>query len=784
MKTRFIRFSTILKSKKKRGSAIVIVMILSVTMLMILASLLQRGTTSTRLNLANALYYEAKNAAESFAEYGCADLVKRFETKTSFPQNELKNNPIEIPSSVSTFYSGSNIDLSVTTVQGGEILNGYWLYIDPDDPRWEFDPMKGKKVFVRDINIFSKAVAKSDSMPGDHTAYVKQTLQVRDSPLFSNAIFYNMDLELHPGPVMNILGPVHSNYDAWLESCDKIYFYKTVTASGRILHGNPKIPTNIHNQTGKVYFKNDAGTFIDMRLGGSGSSDADWLDHRNADWRELSSQKWDGNVQDKDHNVPTYNAAGIKDNIPDNPYTAVSELENHAYAVIEPILTGNHPDEKSAGVRNQKMAAKAGLYFKVELDSTTVSGFRIKAYKWSRSNTSVPLNTQNPFDDLLVDGNGDPILLPIYIPNNTDVATLSGDLIGTASSDMSKIENDSEIPQPEIYSESSGYVYAGLYDHRQDLAISPVSIDIGVLRKVVDDNANATGTNLATTYWTDPSTGTVTYSPENDWNGVVYVEFPLENDSGGTVDHIVPAKKTMTVYYTEAGTLKSRTVQLALQIINGEYIPSPTFAPEPGLTIATNAPAYMVGNYNADGVATTDDSVKIEITHYKNQSGVYYDEPPSAVMSDCFTVLSNKWSSHNRKYSKQSYTSNRNASTHTEISVAILTGLKPTIPEGAVSEPAAGAQSGGAHNFPRFLENWTTELTIRTSMVALFESEVHTDAMPDNFSHYYSPPSRDWGFNENFDNGIYPPGTPNVRTFRRTTFSDISEEEYIAGTTY
>ena len=850
MKSQSPKLLKALKTNRKRGSAIALVMILSIAMLIVIASQLNRGTSSMRFNIASGLYYEAKNAAESYAEYGCADIVKRFETKTSFPKNELKNDPIATPVGATAFYTGSNIDLSKTTVKGGEILDGYWLYIDPEDPRWEFDPMKGKKVFVRDVNIFSKAVAKRERFPGEFTAYVQQTLQVRDSPLFSNAIFYNMDLELHPGPVMNIYGPVHSNQNAWLEAIDQISFHDTVSASGKILHGNPKTPSNIHNQTGRVYFRDSNDHFVDMRLGGSGTADSDWLDHRNPEWREKSSQTWDGNVQDEAHNVPVYNAAGIKDNIPDNPYTAVSELENHAYAVIEPILPWNHPDKKSLSVRNQKMAAKAGLIFKVELDSTTETGFRVRAYKWSRTNMSLPLNPQNPFDDLTVDANGDPIMIEIQIPSRDALpaGVLASDLIGAADSTMTMVDNQTDFTntqaaQPEQYDAPGGVVQRGLYDHRQEFGISPLTIDIGVLRQVVDDNANPIGLNLADTYWKEQTTGTITYNPSTDWNGVVYVEFPLENSSGGAVDKIVPGRRTMTVprirpettlvpykisdddvqddeksgfdvglgngthilykgnYYPQPGgnylylkgywhkqnVSENYTYQLALQIINGEYIPSPTFAPEPGLTIVTNAPVYLVGDYNADGVPHTDDASKIEFAHYTNQSGVAFREPPAAIMCDAFTILSNDWSpggADNRSHSQEASTGNRGANTFTEVSAAILTGLKPTIPEGSVSEPTGGAQSGGAHNFPRFLEDWNTTLTIRTSMVALFESEVHVAPMPDNHGHYYGPPTRDWGFNQNFDEGIYPPGTPNVRTFRRTAFADITEEEYLAGTTY
>ena len=133
------------RRKNQKGSAIIMVMILGTALIFILISQLDRGVSTRRLNIANTLYHEARNAAESWAEYGCADVVERFETKTSFSANELKDNPISVPTSATAFYTGSNLDLQETEVKGGQIDDGYWIYLDEDDPRWEFDPLKGKK---------------------------------------------------------------------------------------------------------------------------------------------------------------------------------------------------------------------------------------------------------------------------------------------------------------------------------------------------------------------------------------------------------------------------------------------------------------------------------------------------------------------------------------------------------------------------------------------------------------------------------------------------------------
>lgn len=791
---------------RKHGSTIALVLILGIALSTVVGALLSRGLSEKRINESHLLRQEAKNAAESVVEYGFAQLVQRFTRQTSFPLDDLKsgNNPIGIPPTFSSFmsrgYGDSHVNPSMADLQGGVIPPGTWMYINPKDPANEFDPLRGKLAFVRGIEVYGKAAAVSPSNGREVWAYTTQKLHVRDSPLFAHAMFYNMDLELHPGPTMNIYGPVHSNTDMYLQAVSKITFHEGVTSAERILHGYKKTNGGI-TQNGDVYIKDEDENSMNMYIGGSRGSQSSWLDHDNDDWRELSSQRWDGYVQDMAHGVPTLNPVGIADYVPDDRTTTANEKINYAYALIEPLLPASNPDRKSNAIREQKFAAKAGLLLRVERDTSFDTNWKdpgneldrddfeddgdyweaweqkdlelnghmyyadenewvdkyadrfvVNAYKYQRT------NPDDPKSDIVTDANGDPVLIPVDLPPG---------VIGGANENLTAVANDR---RPEHLKWEDGTFKQGMYDHRQDMYIRPLSVDIGRLREVVDDNANPSGTDLAATHWNN------TYDPQKDWNGVVYVETPTTwntwspspgstptgwdsngvfryEDSGGRPDKIVPA-------YTWN--------ELAVQTINAEKIPDPTFAVDSGLTLATNAPMYVAGNFNADGNKHADDANKPD----NNK------EPPAALIADSLTVLSEAWWK-NKKYSTQGNTRNRK-SDYTEISAAILTGLNPTAPDGSVNVYPGGENSGGAHNFPRFLEKWNDELTIRGSLVALFESEVAPKPMPNNHGHYYGPPSRDWGFNENFRNGNYPPGTPNARTFRRTDFRDLSKTEYEA----
>jgi hypothetical protein len=91
---------------------------------------------------------------------------------------------------------------------------------------------------------------------------------------------------------------------------------------------------------------------------------------------------------------------------------------------------------------------------------------------------------------------------------------------------------------------------------------------------------------------------------------------------------------------------------------------------------------------------------------------------------------------------------------------------------------SASNESGGAQNFPRFLENWgSATLAYRGSLVCLYSSEIGAQPWA---SGYYSPPTRNWGYYSQFASGVYPPGTPSSRSYRLVNFSFLSQAQYNA----
>lgn len=202
------------------------------------------------------------------------------------------------------------------------------------------------------------------------------------------------------------------------------------------------------------------------------------------------------------------------------------------------------------------------------------------------------------------------------------------------------------------------------------------------------------------------------------------------------------------------GDTDPRTVRLK----NGGVLPNS------GLTVASQNPIYIQGDYNT-GTTNNPTAVPANSTGNPNNtdspvvSG--YTRKPAAVIADAVMLLSNNWSDSNSSKSL----SNRVAS-NTTYNTAMLAGFIPSgwDPDGSGSAAAYG-YSGGANNYPRFLETWSGKTcTYYGSMVELFQSQVFTGKW--DTGNIYSPPSRRWNYDTLF-NSTPPPGSVDAITTSR-----------------
>jgi hypothetical protein len=218
-------------SSRQRGSAFITVMIFCTILLLLIASVLKYSTYERRLNNRGKLLMEARGAGEAISEYGIAQVKKILEANRTFTDSVWSASDESLFVTGGTyagavamppdsFWGGGHIvDSTGSTAEKplmhvGKILDtsaGGLYFVDPTNPDNDNDPLKGKRVFRYDLDILSRATAVDSFGGGNVTKYMQQTFSIRAVPLFANAVYYNMDLEVWPGPAMTITGSTHTN---------------------------------------------------------------------------------------------------------------------------------------------------------------------------------------------------------------------------------------------------------------------------------------------------------------------------------------------------------------------------------------------------------------------------------------------------------------------------------------------------------------------------------------------------------------------------------------------
>jgi hypothetical protein len=211
-------------------------------------------------------------------------------------------------------------------------------------------------------------------------------------------------------------------------------------------------------------------------------------------------------------------------------------------------------------------------------------------------------------------------------------------------------------------------------------------------------------------------------------NGGSTISNTIYTDKGHNID---------SIYVYNNVPLSSSTLP-AVCITNGAQLPTSS-----GFALATPDPIYVMGNFNSQTSAGNDAN--------KNSTTYTY---PAALFGDALTVLSSSW--------KDSYTSGTSLSTRTPVATTVNAAAL----EGIV--PSSGANySGGAENFLRLLEDWTSSITntYNGSIVVMFPSQYATNIWN---SGAYGIPQRQWAFDLNFTHqGGLPAMTPRVKAIIR-----------------
>ena len=195
----------------------------------------------------------------------------------------------------------------------------------------------------------------------------------------------------------------------------------------------------------------------------------------------------------------------------------------------------------------------------------------------------------------------------------------------------------------------------------------------------------------------------------------------------------------------------------ALKLINGGINAGVNNLPTSGLTVASENPVYVQGNYNA---TTASANVNPNV--------------PAAILADSVTLLSNQWTD-NESFDSPNDPTLRQATGSASYRMAVAAGktlsfVRPVV--GGV--PNDFGTDGGVHNFLRYLEDWNGQtLNYRGSIVSLWISRQAIGTYK-CCTNVYGPPTRAYTFDTNFLlPSLLPPGTPMFRDVNTLTFRQI-----------
>ena len=172
----------------------------------------------------------------------------------------------------------------------------------------------------------------------------------------------------------------------------------------------------------------------------------------------------------------------------------------------------------------------------------------------------------------------------------------------------------------------------------------------------------------------------------------------------------------------------------------------------PGLTVTSENPVYIQGDYNAS-------------------AGFGDPHAAAAVIADAVTLLSNNWNDWN-SIDHPNDPWSRNA-TDTWYRAAIGTGTVLNFPR-PTGTPSDFGTDGGVQNLLRFLERWSgDQLWYRGSLAVLFTSR-QANGTYKCCNNVYHGPTRNFQHDTDFlDLNLLPPATPDLTDVNITGFTQV-----------
>lgn len=229
--------------RNEDGSAIVIALLILTLLTAFVALAVTRTTSETIATSNDAAESRAFSAAQGSLEIMTRNFDKIFEEKLSpAPIDLLRVESLKPPGFDTTYDFEQKITqtkATQTVVMSGQLLQGLNALRD----EWQVETTATEKT------------------TGVQVALRRQFYNNR-VPIFQFGIFYDDDLEFHPGPRFDFGGRVHSNGNLFMLAQTGLYFSSRVSAVGQVITDVARNGRPWSNWNDNVWIKNGSGTYV------------------------------------------------------------------------------------------------------------------------------------------------------------------------------------------------------------------------------------------------------------------------------------------------------------------------------------------------------------------------------------------------------------------------------------------------------------------------------------------------------------------------------------------
>jgi len=304
--------------KIKTEAGFTIIIFLALLLMLTLAGINAVMTSTTEVDIAgnemnyNNVFY----AAESGLEIAAAEIEQVYRT-TAQPPDPLPDGEVIANEDA---YDGAPISVVysselLTAAHQKTLTNGSY---------------SGLYALATEYEVNSTGMTVNSQNKADLKLIVESDL----IPLFQFAVFYELLLEIAPGPAMTLGGRVHSNGDIYIQSGNSLTVDSRITAAGNIFHGtSPGSGQSTAN--GDVFILDQSGTPISMYQSG------DWVDAYDDDWVENGLALWGGMVEDSDHGITELNLPVVSSGDPiDMIETSAESADSYERKATLKIIEG------------------------------------------------------------------------------------------------------------------------------------------------------------------------------------------------------------------------------------------------------------------------------------------------------------------------------------------------------------------------------------------------------------------------------------------------------------